>query len=155
MKKIIPRLIGFYLNVLVWFTPKFVGKKSILLFSRPQRPAIKQNHLDFFNSSEKFSFDVNGEAIQSYKWGTGDKVLVFFHGWQSHSFRWKNYIEAFSKKEYTIYAMDAPGMGFQQAGIATFRSIAIVIGKISEANSACSHNYQSFIGKHVNIVHIL
>ena len=111
MKKLIARLIGLYFNVAVWIAPRFFGRKAFFLFSSPQRPALKQNHLDFFNSSEKFSFDCDGDLIQGYKWGSGKKILVFFHGWQSHSFRWKNYIDAFSLEEYTIYAMDAPGHG--------------------------------------------
>ncbi|CAN5202118.1 alpha/beta fold hydrolase [soil metagenome] len=111
MKKIIARLIGLYFNVVVCIAPRSTGKKAFYLFSSPQQPTLKPNHLDFFNTAEKFSLEVKGDRIQGYKWGTGKKILVFFHGWQSHTFRWKNYIEAFSKEEYTIYAMDAPGHG--------------------------------------------
>ncbi|NOT75544.1 MAG: alpha/beta hydrolase [Cyclobacteriaceae bacterium] len=111
MKKILARLVGFYFNILVLFAPKTAGKRAFLLFSSPQRPILKSNHLEFFNTAHQFTFEFNGHNIQCYKWGTGSKVLVFIHGWQSHTFRWKNYIEAFSKEEFTIYAMDAPGQG--------------------------------------------
>jgi pimeloyl-ACP methyl ester carboxylesterase len=32
------------------------------------------------------------------------------HGWQSHTYRWKVYIEALSK-DHTVYTLDAPGHG--------------------------------------------
>jgi pimeloyl-ACP methyl ester carboxylesterase len=33
------------------------------------------------------------------------------HGWASHSFRWKKYIEELIKNDYTVYALDAPAHG--------------------------------------------
>lgn len=52
-----------------------------------------------------------GFSIQGYRWGRGEKKILLLHGWQSHTYRWKPYIEALSKDEYTIYSLDAPGHG--------------------------------------------
>lgn len=111
MKKLIAKLIGGYFNILVFFAPRLVGRQGFYLFSTPQRAPVKDHHHEFLNTSEKFTFDCDGNKIQAYKWGTGDKVILFLHGWQSQVFRWKNYINALSKKQYTIYAFDAPGHG--------------------------------------------
>ncbi|MDQ2656657.1 MAG: alpha/beta hydrolase, partial [Bacteroidota bacterium] len=43
--------------------------------------------------------------------GNGPRKVLFLHGWQSHTYRWKAYIEALSKDEFTIYSLDAPGHG--------------------------------------------
>ncbi|HEX6893128.1 MAG TPA: alpha/beta hydrolase, partial [Chryseolinea sp.] len=41
----------------------------------------------------------------------GATKILFLHGWQSHTYRWKRYIDSFDKDEYTIHALDAPGHG--------------------------------------------
>lgn len=111
MKKLLAQLTGLYFNLLVFFAPRAAGRKGFYLFCTPQRPPLRGHQLKFLDTAEKSSFLCDGVRIQVYRWGTGEKSLLFLHGWQSHSFRWKNYIESFSKKEYTIYAFDAPGHG--------------------------------------------
>lgn len=111
MKNPLPRLIGWYYNSLAVLAPRTAGRKGFYLFCTPRRTPLKDHQRKFLDTAEKSSFICDGARIQVYKWGTGEKNLLFLHGWQSHTFRWKNYIDAFSKKEYTLYAFDAPGHG--------------------------------------------
>jgi hypothetical protein len=111
MQTLIIKMIGLYLNVLAYLSPATAGRKGFLLFCRPFRLAISQKQREFFNSSEKFSLEVEGHRVQGYQWGRGPRKILFLHGWQSHTYRWKAYIEALSKEAYTIYALDAPGHG--------------------------------------------
>ena len=111
MKRIIIKLSGMYLNLLALISPGSAGRKGFYLFCTPRRVSLKDHQLDFLDSAEKSSFECDGTTIQVYRWGTGEKKILFLHGWQSHSFRWKNYIESFSKDEFTMYALDAPGHG--------------------------------------------
>lgn len=111
MKKLVPKFIGLYLNLLAVVAPRVAGRKGFLFFCTPFGAKIKEHQLSFLNTSERISYPFENITIQTYKWGTGKKVLLFLHGWQSHSFRWKNYIAGLSKKEYTIYAIDAPAHG--------------------------------------------
>jgi pimeloyl-ACP methyl ester carboxylesterase len=111
MKKIIAKIIGLYLNLLAIPAPQNAGRKGFYLFSSPSKTKVKEHQLAFLETAEKSSFFCDGVRIQVYKWGNGDKKILFLHGWQSHSFRWKNYIEAFSKEDHTIYALDAPAHG--------------------------------------------
>lgn len=83
------------------------------------RAAINKKQLAFFNTADKFKIDHEGDSIQGYRWGSGDKKILFIHGWQSHSYRWKPYIEALSKNEYTIYSLDAPGHGLSSGNFLT------------------------------------
>jgi pimeloyl-ACP methyl ester carboxylesterase len=55
--------------------------------------------------------DFEGKRVAQYKWGSGEKVILCLHGWQSSSFRWKKYVEALDKKEYTVICLDAPAHG--------------------------------------------
>lgn len=111
MKKIIARLIGKYLNLLVLISPRAAGRKGFYLFCTPHGTPLKDHQKKFLNTADKFSFLRDGITIQGYRWGTGERKILFLHGWQSHTFRWKNYIEALPKDKFTIYALDAPGHG--------------------------------------------
>jgi pimeloyl-ACP methyl ester carboxylesterase len=112
MKNLIIRLYGFYLNTLAVVSPAKAAETGFLLFCKPFRVPITQKQKQFFNSADKLSIDHEGEKIQLYRWGRGEKKILFLHGWQSHTYRWKTYIEALrSDQAYTIYSLDAPGHG--------------------------------------------
>jgi Alpha/beta hydrolase family len=112
MKKIIAKLAGLYLNVLSVFAPRLAARKAFNLFCHPFRSKLKSYHTDFLNSSKKVEFEFKGLRIQGYRWGRGHRKVLFLHGWQSHTFRWKNFVNALSPEDVTIYAFDAPGHGF-------------------------------------------
>src|SRR3954469_7653637 len=111
MKKIIANLAGLYLNILALIAPEAAGKKGFYLFSSPFPSKVLDHQRKYLETAEKSTFLCDGNTIRVYRWGTGDKKILFLHGWQSHSFRWKNYIEALPKDKFTIYALDAPGHG--------------------------------------------
>jgi pimeloyl-ACP methyl ester carboxylesterase len=111
MKNLIAKTIGLYINVLSVLWPSKASVRAFLLFCRPFRLSLSQKQLQFFNSAEKFLVTTDDYEVQAYKWGNGKKKVLFLHGWQSHTYRWKAFIEGLSKEEYTIYAIDAPGHG--------------------------------------------
>jgi pimeloyl-ACP methyl ester carboxylesterase len=111
MHPLILKSIGTYLNVLANISPQIAGKKGFRLFCRPFRSKLKPHHREFFSSARQFSMAYNNTIIQCYQWGSGSKTVLFLHGWQSHTFRWKAYIDAFVQQGYTVYALDAPGHG--------------------------------------------
>ncbi len=111
MKELIAKLAGLYLNVLALIAPQAAGKKGFYLFSSPFASKVQEHQRKFLETAEKSTFLCEGNTIRVYRWGAGEKKILFLHGWQSHSFRWKNYIEALPKDKYTVYALDAPGHG--------------------------------------------
>jgi pimeloyl-ACP methyl ester carboxylesterase len=114
MKKIIIFSIGLYLNTLAWLAPRKAARKGFYLFCRPMRRVVKPHHLDFLNTSEKFELEYAGKKVQGYRWGSGEKKILLLHGWESHSFWWKRIVNNFSKEEFTLYAVDAPGHGLSE-----------------------------------------
>lgn len=112
MKNLIIRLYGVYMNLLAIVAPSKAAEKGFLLFCKPFRVSITPKQRQFFNSAEKFTIGHEGETIQGYRWGRGEQKILFLHGWQSHTYRWKAYIEALQNEGvYTIFALDAPGHG--------------------------------------------
>lgn len=111
MKSFAIKMLGTYLELLAVVSPSEAARKGFLLFCRPLRVPVNEKQRAFFDSGNKFSLTHEGYEIQGYRWGSGPKKILFLHGWQSHSYRWKPYIESLSKEEYTIYSLDAPGHG--------------------------------------------
>lgn len=148
MKKIIPRMLGHYLNTMAVVSPRTAGRKGFELFCRPFRTPLKGHHKEFLHSAERSFFHYENESVRVYKWGSGAKKLLFLHGWQSHSFRWKNYIESLSTKDYTIYALDAPGHGLSSGKFLTVPLYSTIIEKfileLDEVDTIVSHSIGAF-----------
>jgi pimeloyl-ACP methyl ester carboxylesterase len=119
MKKLIPLLLGNVINTLSYVAPSYAAKLGFRVFCFPIRGTLKPYHHAFLNTAEKSTIKHPKQDIQVYRWGNGSKKILFLHGWQSHSFRWKNYIECFPSEEYTCYALDAPGHGLSKGSFLT------------------------------------
>ena len=119
MKTLVVKMLGLYLDTLSILSPSLAARKGFQLFCRPFRVPANPKQLTFFNSAEKFTLDHEGNTVQGYRWGNGPKKILFLHGWQSHTYHWKAYIEALSKNEYTLYSMDAPGHGLSSGNFLT------------------------------------
>jgi pimeloyl-ACP methyl ester carboxylesterase len=119
MKTLIAKLLGLYLNGAALVAPRWAGRKSFELFCYPFRGKITPKHRDFFQSGELFQLAIGNHPVQGYRWGNGPRKVLFLHGWQSHTFRWKTYIEALDKEQYTIYSIDAPAHGLSPGNFMT------------------------------------
>jgi pimeloyl-ACP methyl ester carboxylesterase len=122
-------MLGAYLDTLAVVSPSHAARQGFLLFCRPFRIAATKKQLSFFNSGDKFQINHEGVVVQGYKWGNGPKKVLFLHGWQSHTYRWKPYIEALSKDNFTVYSLDAPGHGLSSGN---FLSVPLYSSVIEE-----------------------
>ena len=111
MRKLLFRMMGLYLDALAVVSPSVAARKGFLLFCRPLHVSPKEKHLAFLSTGEKFQLRIKGSDVHGFRWGNGPKKVLFLHGWQSHSYQWKAYIEALLKDEFTVYSLDAPGHG--------------------------------------------
>ena len=148
MQKIIPQLIGFYLNILALLAPKKAGKLGFRVFCYPARVKMTARQRQFLHSARHFTIQHNKEAIQGYKWGNGPGNILLLHGWQSHTYRGKRYVEAIDKSYYTIYALDAPGHGLSSGSFMTVPLYSAVIAKaiehIGKVHVVIGHSLGSF-----------
>ncbi|WP_194972665.1 alpha/beta fold hydrolase [Aquiflexum lacus] len=148
MKRIIYQSIGLYLNTLNKISPKKGGEVGYRLFCKPGRSKLKRQHKEFFDTSDQEDFDFNGVNIRLYSWGQGPKKVLFVHGWQSHSYRWKQFIALLPKDEYTLIAFDAPGHG--QSGGDQFHVpmnaflISLLVEKYGGFDAVVAHSIGSF-----------
>lgn len=152
MKKIVPKAVGFYLNTLSYLAPGRVGEVGFNIFCTPIAPPIKPHHKAYLETATLFTFQSDGHAMQGYRWGSGAKKIVFFHGWQSHSYRWKKYIESFSHEEYSIFAFDAPAHGLSAGKYANIplysNAISNFFRQIGSVDSVVTHSMGSIATLH-------
>ncbi|HYF70917.1 MAG TPA: alpha/beta hydrolase [Ohtaekwangia sp.] len=148
MKKLIPLILGRCINLLSAIAPRYAGQIGFKVFCYPFRGTLKPYHKKFLSTAKTSILQHEGQRIQVYQWGSGAKKIVFFHGWQSHSYRWKNYIEQFPANEYTLYALDAPGHGLSTGSFLTVPLYSVVIEKLllqlGEVEAVISHSLGAF-----------
>jgi pimeloyl-ACP methyl ester carboxylesterase len=110
MSKSLPRLLGTTYNILGLVAPRLAGRLAFERFCTPQRPALKPHHRDWLEQGKAFTLPHAAGVVQGYRWGNGPRKVLLLHGWQSHAYFWKHYVEALPA-EFTAYALDAPGHG--------------------------------------------
>lgn len=154
MQKTITKTIGSFLNTLAIVAPQTSATLGFKLFCYPVRAKLKNHHVQFLTQAKAFTYELDRNTVQVYKWGNGSKKILFLHGWQSHTYRWKNYIESISKDEYTIYAMDAPAHGMSSGSFFTVplysSSIKHLLSKLGNINTVVGHSIGGF-----SILHLL
>jgi pimeloyl-ACP methyl ester carboxylesterase len=148
MKKVVTKLVGHYLNTLHRIAPETSGAHGFRIFCYPFRPTLKSHQRAFLEAARHDRITVAGSEVQLYKWGIGKKNVLLMHGWQSHSFRWKAYVEAFPLDRFTIYAFDAPGHGLSSGSFLTVPLYSTVVERLSqqlgEIDTIVAHSLGAF-----------
>ena len=111
MKDFIVKLIGFYFNLLSFFSSKYAAKKALNLFSTPRKGKISEAQSNFLDTAFKEELSHNQNTIMTYRWCGEKQTVLLAHGWESNSARWKNIIKTFQQLNFNIIALDAPAHG--------------------------------------------
>ena len=112
LKRLLPKAIGNYINLLAWVAPRAAARKAFAVFSKPRRGKVGDHHTPFLDPACKDRFTLGNITIQTYHWpGKGRRVLLV-HGWESHTHRFKAMVERLMTSGYDIYAFDAPAHGY-------------------------------------------
>lgn len=112
LRALIPRLLGFYLNLLALIAPKKAARKAFFIFCKVRKGRVKPVQEAYLEQARHQVEEVAGHRVQSYYWpGEGPAVLLI-HGWESNTFRWRNLIGHLREGGFQIYAFDAPAHGY-------------------------------------------
>lgn len=152
MKKKIIQLtqksIGFYFNALAYVNPKLLAKKGFQLFCNPMSKQLEKHQIEFLETGKNSVILFKKDKIQTYKWGNGSKKVLMVHGWASHTFRWKSYIENLIENDFTVYAFDAPAHGLSSGKILHLELyteiIDLMIRSNKEIETIISHSIGGF-----------
>jgi pimeloyl-ACP methyl ester carboxylesterase len=148
MNNLVFRLTGAYLNTMARIAPTRAASQALNLFCYPVRPRLKQRHKAFLDGAEKFQFSHGSTRLQGYRWGRGKMKLLFIHGWQSNTFRWRPYVQHLLGKDTSIYAFDAPGHGLSEGKFLTVPLYSEVIQRFidehGDMDAVVGHSIGSF-----------
>jgi pimeloyl-ACP methyl ester carboxylesterase len=148
MNTLFLRLTGAYLNTLARIAPAKAATQALNLFCYPVRPRMKARHKAFLDGAEKFRFSHGSTGLQGYRWGRGKRKVLFLHGWQSTTFRWRPYVQQLLGKDTTLLAFDAPGHGLSDGSFLSVPLYSEVIdrfiGEHGEMDAVVSHSIGSF-----------
>lgn len=146
--KILTRIFGFYFNTLSLIAPSKSAKQAFYLFCFPFKAKLQPRHQDFLKTGESFQLKIDEKNVHYYSWGSGPEKVLFVHGWQSNSYRWRKFIQQFDKDKYTLVAFDAPGHGNSESKIGNIplyeKSIDAVINHIGGVDHFVGHSIGSF-----------
>ncbi|KJD35371.1 alpha/beta hydrolase [Tamlana sedimentorum] len=115
MKKIIqknlPKIIGTSLNTISFIAPKYATTKALDIFMTPRKGRIQDKQNEFLNTASQLKLEYKNHSIQTYNWPGTEKTILFAHGWESNSYRWKVLINKLQKFNYNLVALDGPAHG--------------------------------------------
>lgn len=148
MEKIIIKTLGYYLNTLSILSSHKAGKVGYELMCTPMRRSLKPHHKNYLESVSDKRMSINGTEIQTYRWGDGEKKVLFLHGWQSHSFRWRHFVDHYNSAGYTVLSLDAPAHGLSGGKMVN----AIIYGEVIKSflekegpiDAIISHSFGGF-----------
>lgn len=112
LNKYLPLIIGYKLKIQRLVNKKKAMKSAYALFATPRQGDVKPHQIEFLNAHKKEVISSHSHNIQTYHWENSGQRILFVHGWDSNTNRWKYLIEKFKKKGFDIYAFDAPAHGF-------------------------------------------
>ena len=145
---LIAKAAGVYLNSLAYINRAQCGAMGYKLCSYPSRVKLTTFQQQYLNAAKSGELTLGQFRLQTYRWGNGSKHVVFIHGWQSHSFRWKPYIESLSFDDYTIHAMDAPGHGLSDGNLLNAplysASIELFLNALGPVDTVVAHSVGAF-----------
>lgn len=111
LNKYIPRVYGLYFNTVVNFSKKNVSEKAFKLFCTPRKGKVLQEQKSFLSDAKDDILETNGIALQTYRWKGDGPTVLLMHGWESNTFRWRDFIPKLQAEDYNIVAIDAPAHG--------------------------------------------
>ena len=143
MSKLIPKSIGFFVNLISLVSTKYATKLAMKIFSTPRKGKLDNEARDFLNSAFQEEIPYLEYNLMSYRWLGKKQTILLVHGWESNSFRWKDLIEILKSQDYNIISIDGPAHG--QSGNSTFNTLeyADCIYKVAEkfkANIIIGHS---------------
>lgn len=148
MQRILIKILGFILNMLTRLFPPLGGKFIFKLFCLPFSNRVTVRQKSYLDQANIHDIQVNNEKLKLYSWGRGPKKVLFIHGWRSHSFRWRNYIEHLDHDQFTLYALDFPAHGQSEGRswhvLKAVESIRSTIEHIGLVDSIVAHSVGCF-----------
>ena len=149
MKKMIPKILGSYLNLTAPLFPKLSREHAFKILCYVKRTPLSEAGKQFVETANTQFLEVPDSPVALHSWGHGPKNILFLHGWKSHSKRWQPYLAELDPEEYTLYSIDAPAHGFSpgnQLNLEMYRqAVALALEEIGSIDCLIAHSLGSLV----------
>ncbi len=139
------RMIRWTFPKLEKIAPVLAGKWAWKLFFTPFRFPISAKDQEFADQANKFTFEAEGDTIQGYEWGTGDKTIFLLHGWSGRATQWRSFITPLNDNGYKVVAIDGPAHGDSTGKVTDVIKYENVLEKVlqlfPEIDSMITHSF--------------
>lgn len=103
------------INLLARVSPTLAGRAAFKLFCTPRRQPMREEDQSFLKTAEQQTLLLENIPIRCYSWPAVNtehpRTVLFLHGWESHSGRWRKFVPPLRAAGFTVQAFDAPAHG--------------------------------------------
>ncbi len=117
LNKYIPLAYGQYFNLLSFFSGRKTAERAFEVFCTPRKGKVLPVQKSFLENAKDDILKTKDVFIQTYRWQGDGATLLLMHGWESNTFRWRNFIDKLQKEGFNIIAFDAPGHGHSSSPV--------------------------------------
>ncbi len=134
------RRVGRALNLLAHVSPQLAGSAAFRLFCSPRRQLMPAHDKAFLKAAYQGSIEIKDLSISTYAWqptgAPNGRSVLFLHGWESHSARWRQYVKVFCKAGFSVQALDAPASGLSGGRMLNLLLFSTAVKKFIEKNGS-------------------
>lgn len=108
------RRVGKFLNALSAISPAVAGRMMFRIFCSPRRLPLRDKDRQFLETARQGHLQADGVRLRTYTWPTDQPdapSILFLHGWESNSARWRKYVKGAHAAGFQVQAFDAPANG--------------------------------------------
>jgi len=149
MKKIILKAIGNTINIGAILLPKWSARYAFNLLCKVKRVGISTKGEAFFEKGTTAHLDAKGHSAVIHTWGTGDRHVIFLHGWMSNSQRWLPYAKQLDHSQFTLHAIDLPGHGMATGDSLNLEicrdALAQTLQRVGKVDTVVGHSLGSLV----------
>jgi esterase/lipase len=143
-KIVLPKLIGFYINILSFLYPKKSLELAYQFFSEPREGRLSLEHLpEILKEATLEVIEHNGHSLQTYVWPGNENKILLIHGWESNASRWEKLLNFLKKSGSTIIAIDGPAHGLssgKEFNVPTYAEFIDVVSKQHQPKFIIGHS---------------
>jgi predicted alpha/beta hydrolase family esterase len=130
---VLPKVIGFYINILSFLYPKKSLELAYQFFSEPREGRLSLKNLpEILKEATLEVIEHNGHYLQTYIWQGNENKILLIHGWESNASRWEKLLLFLKKSGSTIIAIDGPAHGLSSGKEFSVPTYAEFINVVSE-----------------------
>ncbi|MEL6865943.1 MAG: alpha/beta hydrolase [Bacteroidota bacterium] len=125
--------------------PGLAARVAYQLFTTPQRRAKHKRSDELLEKARLFEVMYVGRILKAYEWGTGDKVVLLVHGWESRGTALRSFVPTLVARGYRVVAFDGPAHGNSEGdrtNLSHFAgAIRAMINHIGGVHSIITHSF--------------